>query len=181
MKNKYYIPNIEDLTIGYECEKQTVGEFSSHYSIFLRDGATKEDYRKAWDKYYCTEAKDFVKHIITFKDFEFLKISEDILGYVRTPYLTKEQIEDEGFELKHTSVDLWFKFKESPVTHTKIQDFYRYKPYNLFLNYGLHDCRLVIRCDFSADNDFDKADCLFEGECCSINELRFILKRLKIK
>lgn len=100
---------------------------------------------------------------------------------IRVPFLSKEDIESEGFELKHTSVDLWFKFKESPVTHTKIQDFYRYTPYNLFLNYGVHDNRMIIKCDFGADNDFDKADCLFEGKCWNINQFRLILNLLGIK
>ena len=101
-------------------------------------------------------------------------------GKIRTPYLTKEQVEAEGWEMYARSADLWFEFKESPVIHTNLQEFHGYKPFNLFLNYGLHDQKLQVRCDFSGGLDFSESDTLFEGYCPSINEFRKIIKWLRL-
>ncbi len=97
---------------------------------------------------------------------------------IRVPYLTKEQIEAEGWELKHKSVDLWFEAGIEKAS--SIQDYYRYKCYKLYLNYGTHDHKLKIKGDFGPGDGFDKSDTLFEGECKDINTLRYICKLLHI-
>lgn len=163
MENKYYTPEIRDLYVGYECEAAQV-KFPINDNDWYKTIIFERDFKESFPRSF--------GHNDTFSIWSFP---------LRTPFLTQAQIEAEGFQLLAKSVDLWFKFKESPVTHTKIQDFYKYRPSNLFLNYGLHDCRLIIKCDFLGDNDFDKADTLFKGYCPSINELRSIFKLLKIK
>lgn len=86
------------------------------------------------------------------------------------------------------------KFRKKPVVieavqwdgrnwdevHTFMQEFYGYKPYSLYLNYGFHDNRLKIKCDFSGGLDFGDSDTLFEGGCKDINTFRYICKLLNI-
>jgi hypothetical protein len=77
MENKYFTPDIEDIRVGYECE--------------------------IW--WCCGEPREWVKTIATLEDEEEyakLTVSDIALrighGDVRVPYLTKEQIEAEGWE-----------------------------------------------------------------------------------
>ena len=64
---------------------------------------------------------------------------------------------------------------------SSLQEFYGYKCYKLFLNYGLHDQKLIIKGDFTGGCNFEQSDTLFEGFCPSINEYRTICKLLNIK
>lgn len=154
MENKYYTPDIKDIKLG------------DYYEVYIDDN---------WEKLELIKESG---HIII--DFDFWKKGIENKE-IRVPYLTKEQIEAEGWEMYAKSVDTWFKFKESPIMHTKIQDYYGYKPYSLYLNYGFHDNKLQIRCDFSGGKDFSGSHTLFEGFCPSINEFRYICKLLNIK
>jgi hypothetical protein len=158
MEEGYYQPKLEDLYVGYECEEGsyipgTGGQLGNWQPKVHEAFMTNDDY---------------------------VAMDADVQR-LRTRYLTQKQIEDEGFELYVKSIDLWFKFKESPVMETDIQEFYGYKPYQLFLNYGAHDHKIKITCDFSGGCDFGSSDTLFEGFCPSINELRKIFKLLHIK
>lgn len=88
----------------------------------------------------------------------------------RVPYLTKEQIEAEGWKFTATSVDLWFE-KEGDVSLGFFVSKY-------ILHYGSkehpkgsNDCRLRVYAD-DCGSDYE----LFRGECKSINEFRKIIK-----
>lgn len=74
MENKYFTPDIEDICIGYECEKKC--------NII---GAHSIEVEQVWLNYTIHYDKDFTN------------IENDIVDY-RVPYLTKEQIEDEGWK-----------------------------------------------------------------------------------
>ena len=104
-------------------------------------------------------------------------------GQLRTPYLTRVQIEAEGWEMYSKGIDMWFEKEVLTVEFdwSGLCNLYGYKPYKLFLNYGEHDHKINIKCDFSGGADFSKSDTLFEGYCPSINEFRYISKLLKIK
>jgi hypothetical protein len=155
----YFTPSIEDIRIGYECE-----------CLWQRPEP------RTWDKIEITETDTE----------EYLKLSvEDVIrrvksNEIRVPYLTKEQIENCGFTLKHKSIDHWFQINEDKRFDTDLQNFCGYKAYNVFLNYGFHDYRLKIKGDFSGGEDFDKAETLYDGECKCINELKQILKQIHI-
>jgi hypothetical protein len=129
MDNKYYTPSIEDIRVGYECE-----------CLWQRPEP------KTWDRIKITET-DTEK---------YLELSvEDVLrrvksNEIRTPYLTKEQIEAEGWR---------------NVTHH-----YKKEDYNLMLPY---DDKYLIRV-------FKGIEPIFQGHCPSINELRIITKLLGI-
>lgn len=166
---EYYTPDPSDVFVGYECEwylqpeETEIWEFTS---------------RKEYQDFMLSSANEnFKKVVMNKKDVAYIL---QVVRPVRTLYLTKEQIEEAGFEEYAKSIDSWFKFKESPVTHTKIQEQYGYKPYTLYLNYGFHDQRLKIKCDFSGGEDWDGSDILFDGKCPSINEFRKICKLLGI-
>jgi hypothetical protein len=100
--SKYYTPDISDLFVGYECER-ILPDFSRYFDIFLPEGASKEEYDKAWDDvFYLTDKVKTEPYIIRANQEKGMgpDIREDWgpRGRFRTPYLTKEQIEKEGWE-----------------------------------------------------------------------------------
>lgn len=154
MENKYYTPAIEDLHVGYEYEYR-VGKNYAWNTGKIFDLYTDRD------GYGIYEVEEYLGE-----------------GNIRTPYLTKEQIEAEGWMLKAKSIDLWF---ESDIEKaSRLQELYGYKCYKLYLNYGLHDHKIIIKGDFNGGSNFDNSDTLFEGFCPSINEYRTICKLLNI-
>lgn len=143
MENKYYQPTIKDLYIGYECEWQV--------DPSLED---KSEYKS---------------EIITRKGLEMYMTGKAGVQYLRVPYLTKEQIEKEGFESicispKHLVAN-WYKkglirLKYFPMTS-----------YNI-------DGYLEIHSVGADEFDFPT---LYNGTCKCINEFRTICKLLNIK
>jgi len=99
--SKYYTPDISDLFVGYETEKIKM-DFSRSTSLFLPEGASQEEYNKAWSDYYCSDKEESEPYIIKANQERGMApdIREDWppMGRFRTPYLTKEQIEKEGWE-----------------------------------------------------------------------------------
>lgn len=166
---KYFIPDIEDLKVGYECEICT----NYGYESF-------NDNKEIWEKVlieYKNEDGTYTEKLLNI----IIGIDD---GYqpVRVSYLTKEQIEAEGWNFKIKGIDLWFE-KEVLTEEFDWSSFcnlYGYKPYKLFLNYGTNDNKIIIKCDFSGGADFSNSDILFEGECKDINTLKYISKLLKI-
>jgi len=123
MGNKYYTPDIENIRVGYKCEREETIEGYKPY-IFDLQGV-----------------RDYIQFEISdYKDF-----------FIRTPYLTKEQIEAEGWEWMTT---------------------YFYKNHKR-LNYDYTSNRLWVWDMF--DNKY------FDGYCPSVNEFRTINKLLNIK
>jgi hypothetical protein len=96
-------------------------------------------------------------------------------------YLTQKEIEDFGFILKVKSIHYWFEMDKEKVFDTDLQNFFAYKPYNIFLNYGFNDnYRLKIKADFNGNPNWDNADTLFEGECKTLQDLKTILTYIHI-
>lgn len=131
MENKYYTPDIEDIRIGYE------GEIN-------------------WSRGY---SETFVPFKITVQneDFAYTGLLSEIVdamddGYaeVRTPYLTKKQIEAEGWE------DMIG---------------YLYKNYRR-LNFNSETNKLQIYDMFN--------NIFYVGKCRCINDFRYITKLLGI-
>jgi hypothetical protein len=118
---------------------------------------------EGWEKTNLTDS-------IQFPHVE-LRLSQ---GRLRTPYLTKEQIEAEGWKFLHMSQDLWFEKKGD----FDFDNFYTSKltmHYGAKSHIGYSDLRLTIIAD-----DRGLAYKLFEGMCPSINEFRKITKLLRI-
>jgi len=137
-EEKYYTPDISDLRVGYECE-------------------TKD----------CSDSRydNWAKTILTpsFLD-ETYKIEGWIeQSYIRTAYLTKEQIEAEGWE---------YSFQEGLLEiHNYIFKENTSAPPILLRHYPQMKALRIIQ----------EEQQLFKGQCPSINELRYISKLLNIK
>ena len=165
---KYYTPTVEDIRVGYECEIQT----NFGYESFNNDNTI-------WEPI-----------IVGFKEVDggySNKISDIIIGLddgyqpIRTKYLTKEQIEENGWEnmgimrnggtmlfTKLISKQEWYELqycqnnKINPTTNIVIS-IIDYDPGM----YGSGDSRVT--------------KVLYNGDCKSINELRTIQSFLNIK
>jgi hypothetical protein len=144
--NKYFTPDIEDLCIGYELELLCVIEGSN-------------------------EKEETWKNTIIYN--LYVENKEEFIKSVRVPYLTKEQIEAEGWIYKTKSTDLWFERKEIFLR----EDGYHLQ--NIKLQYGLHDYRLKISFVYVGDNEEESVNA-YLGKCKDINTFRKIIKLLGI-
>lgn len=135
--DKYFTPDIEDLCIGYECEINNIhGKWESITITF-------------------TNSNSFYKTDLA----EVCLLVED--KYVRVPYLTKEQIEAEGWNLDDRYDD--------------VKHFYKNETYlRLYIGYQHEE---II---FHNISIFNENGVLFRGECKDINTFRKIIKLLGI-
>jgi hypothetical protein len=137
MENKYFTPDIEDVYVGYECEQLINGIWKNE--IFAKGSYLPENIDLLHWAYTCI-------------------INESL----RVPYLTKEQIEAEG----------WIKAKAPIVTIN--HDFYEI-PYikdNFRVDYNFRN-NLINIIENNGKN-------LFYGKCKDINTFRKIIKLLGI-
>lgn len=170
MKKKYFTPKIEEIYIGYETEEISnfFGEFSTFRNFPNLDSL---------EAHYLSEEISSTPVIIDSNKLVELMLLNNLprreggkrmLGTYRTPYLTKEQIENEGWVLKGKSTCLWFD-KEGDFERTTYTLYKATLYYNLedkWLSIYLHDCG-------------DKID-IFQGKCLCINDFRKIMKYLSI-
>lgn len=117
---EYFVPKIEDIRIGYECEV----------------------------KWYTRDNQEWRKFIVDLETINNMKSTQD----VRTPYLTKEQIEAEGW-----------KSKKGIKALSKEEGF------QMYMIEGTQEIVIM---------QWEEA--IFQGLCPSINEFRYICKLLKI-
>jgi hypothetical protein len=131
MENEYYIPDEEDIKIGYEIEYKNNG----------------------W-KFLLIQTVNQLSHILRLYKTPYMDGSA-----VRTPFLTKEQIEAEGWTfLKEDKFSIWYK-KE---------------------NYTLQLIKNGSRGIYIIETDEVSTHNIFKGICKSINEFRTITKWLGI-
>lgn len=138
--NKYYVPDIEDIHIGYECELKL-----------------KENSKTKWCKIIIEDGQDIEEIVRSY--------CYGIPNDIRVPYLTKEQIEAEGWETEfNTSFDSVLFYAQ------------RGNLFKLIYNYDIKILDI-----WTNDSEDDRTVGLFRGECKSINEFRYICKLLNIK
>ena len=126
MENKYFTPDIEDLHIGYELEYKSYKQGNyKPHKIF--DGSSID---------------------VIFKD-------GTSQNFVRVPYLTKEQIEAEEWEIAF--------YKDSDRPHFIKKD----------IECFIHENNVITI--ISKDYNF-----LYKGECKDINTFRWICKLIKV-
>lgn len=140
MENQYFVPKLDELFIGYELEYQG--------NIFHKLSKSTE-WKKA--KVGVTQEGDVVLPITRIASM--LK-----KGWVRTPYLTEEILEKEGWKRKKT---------DKTYLNTNFEK--NYKTLNRFLNYPEEFC--------SISNNIGT---YFVGVIKSVNELRKVEQFLKI-
>lgn len=140
-ENKYFTPDIEDLCIGYECEYNFAKAYTDEFN-FVKIGYKDNEG-------YTNELSDMI-HLI-----------DDGAAEIRVPYLTKEQIEAEGWE--------------HDEKYNDIKHFYKNEIY-LRLYIGYHYDEVI----FHNISIFSDGGILFRGECKDINTFRKICKLLGI-
>lgn len=130
MDNEYFTSQLIDIGVGYECELKSNGKWERHTlnSIDLRENSVG--------------TYDGSSYWIT-------------VDSIRTPYLTKEQIEAEGW--KNGQDNIFLKNRHFLI---------RYDPH-------------LIEIRNSGSPSISNAR-FFLGKCPSINELRYISKLLEI-
>ena len=131
MENKYFTPDIEDMTVGYEVEQ------------LINQKWKKELFAKGS---YLPENNDLLQWAH----------SCIISNTLRVPYLTKEQIEAEG----------WTKEKSYFIKN------------NIYLFF--EDGMLVIDSGNPFSWEASDSEILFKGKCKDINTFRKICKLLEI-
>lgn len=160
---KYYTPAIEDIRVGYEYETRCT-EVTTEGLIL--DSLMKNASLTAYVKNILSPAHTS----IIIEDWEVWK------DHVRTPYLTKEQIEAEGWVFKSTNnirswyekLDLFIDAPHSPSHQILAAELIHDSEYNTI------QIRVQLRSDFEYHT-------FYEGHCPSINEFRIIQKLINIK
>lgn len=162
-ENTYFTPDIEDIRVGYECE---IG----HYTYEYPNGLSKA--KENWEKTIIDEQN--ISDLINLGTI-LNKVDYPII-WIRVPYLTKEQIEAEGWKV----LDKKSPFTGKPYLFQKKYEIYFNEPHTLTLEWNDRgNPNLVIRHEWeSSYMRFDKY--IYYGECKDINTFRTILKLLKI-
>jgi hypothetical protein len=143
MENKYYVPELKDFYPGFEYEQYAPG--------------TGDDWKKETFGLWAEETR-FIRAVYE-KGYES--------GWIRVPYLTKGQIEAEGWTYTGRTIDMWFE-KEGSF------EIGSWTSYKIRIHYGT-DHRLFINAV-----DVGNEESIFQGECKSINEFRTIMRWLKL-
>ena len=157
----HYTPEMEEFYLGYEFE------------LYVRGGWEK----KVWGEFEWNHSE-----LEQFKD-DYMKLAHAI---VRTPFLTKEQIEAEGW--RHTGGKLISSaaqyFKKSVGEYIEDDDCtgFEYRMYYTASTHRMSIDALTISYG-EARNSCYEGDCdtVFKGEIKSINEFRTLMKWIGIK
>lgn len=141
---KYFTPSIEDIRIGYEAEV--------NWGYYRNPDGTKSSNPDGWKP-------------VVFKGVDEAVRKYHSLGMYRVPYLTKEQIEVEGWEQRGNEkyfykkgLTLFYEFDKHLLTILRVTK-------------SSHDCNIKPDIDYTN---------LFKGECKDINTFRYIIKLLGI-
>lgn len=170
MENKYYTPNIEDIFIGYECE------------LFL----PKNDWFKAeeWRPFKISE-NGYSKSGPYGGDLSELDevCSLIKLGQVKTKYLSKEDIESEGYERQNN----WFDDTKTQrlgmiPDYKKETDFGSIRLYLKDFNFPHQHVSIEIYVKAKEVDIFNMSmkHFVYHGPIKSINEFRKLCKILEI-
>lgn len=149
--NKYFIPDIEDLCIGYECEYNFAKAYKYEFD-FVKIG-----YKD--DEGYTNELTNMI-HLI-----------DDGAAAIRVPYLTKEQIEAEGWEL----IQIY------PKGACIFQKGTKEKGYELTYDFQEHKIHFTKLYFYNLDDEYTRTKLTWNSlECKDINAFRKICKLLGI-
>jgi|HubBroStandDraft_2_1064218.scaffolds.fasta_scaffold404533_2 hypothetical protein len=152
----HYTPSIKDIFVGYEAEFNwaTYGAF---VNVNNDDDLTVSFVpTKLWEPIVCGYNEHMLDSKRTPEEFHVILK----MGNLRTPYLTHEQIDKEGWEFVHQgAMDTFQQFEK------KDQNVWMYF-------YNQQKTITIIK-----GNSYP----IYSGSCPSINELRTIMKLLNIK
>lgn len=150
--NKYYIPSIEDIHVGYECE--VYGQTTTKLIKNI-------DFHKVVVGLHMEVGKKVGINQIP----NLLK-----KGYIKVPYLTKEQIEKEG----------WIEDNDHPLFRGLLKLLTDKATYWLRIN--VHNIVIIRYTKVERNNvwEMQQRSVVYDGKCPSINEFRKIEKLLGI-
>lgn len=152
---KYFTPDIEDIRVGYEIES---------YELSIDEaGDPKLNYDR-WVKK--TLDSSYVQTILKYG-----------LKFIRVPYLTKEQIEAEGWKLSYDFSTL------GPAHSMDFEkgDVWKNTGRGAFLSWYPHSNIIKITTsDVGYNQDGPNHSIKFKGECKDINTFRHISRLIKI-
>lgn len=159
MNEKYYTPEIKDLFVGYECEHSTM--MASFDATNKRDVLLLNDDDVKKGELADHELIEYIKFIAE-EDY-------DVSKFIRTMYLTKEQIVSEGWQ---------YKREYSNIFHFELGNVWDGKTKGGFLEYNIQSKILKITLKEVGEYTMDgpKISIRFNGCCPSINEFRKICK-----
>lgn len=151
MENKYFTPSLEDIRVGYECEIcPNLGFDDNWVKVVGR----------------CEEIPGNGVKDGNLDDLTYDCLVDGYIG-IRVPYLTKEQIEAEGWEFveSNKSINI-LTFKIIINDHSWYElDYFTDSKTLIITKYYIH-----------GDEDLG----LYNGECKDINTFRYITKLLRI-
>lgn len=146
----YFVPDIEDIRVGYECEIKPTGSEELDWMPYVINGDTAF-------KYYKTKGKGATS--------------------IRVPYLTKEQIEAEGWKSYDLSKGFAYRYGVPSFRHGFTKD-----NYILVLDTRKYHIEImaldVLKIDFLPEFPEHFRVTI---PCKDINTFRYICKLLKIK
>lgn len=145
MENKYYTPELEDLHIGYECERKHYKNGIAPYEL------SQEQAREFYKNSEIEWSKEIIRSLF---NYTHLLMDNEV---IRTKYLDKEDIESLGWRQRNSS-NIFEKDKT-------------YLSFNIYSNIPVIEI---------FKNLEEKYIFMYIGECKSINELRKLMKWLKI-
>ena len=149
MENKYFIPDIEDFHIGYECE----------FKNNMQDNV--------WKKEICD--MDLVS--IAFSSWEHEDTDDKFSDNFRVSYLTKEQIEAEGWEF----IQIY------PKGACIFQKGTKEEGCELTCDFTEHRVHFTELYFYGLDDEYTRTKLTWRSlECKDINTFRKICKLLKI-
>jgi hypothetical protein len=138
-EDKYFTPSIEDIRVGYECEL-----------LVHEKDADKEDFWKTYT----------LNPFITKLQIDAMTTSGNWKDTIRVPYLTKEQIEAEGWEVTAENKD------------TNTMGFKKDKFSGVVTTHGVGAGMWITKSEGFKT--------IYSGECKDINTFRYICKLLGI-
>lgn len=160
----YYTPSIEDIHVGYECEHTTD-------TLTFRVNNTDKIIK---DKLYPYDVINYLKWII--------EDGHEISEFIRTPYLTKEQIEKEGWVKLDNKFNDTQRIVHIPDYELKTE-FGSLRLYIPDLDKVYEDIRIEKYTKGNPNDVWSMSSfyTIYRGLCPSINEFRQITKLLNIK
>lgn len=147
--DKYFTPDIEDIRVGYECEFNT------------------NNIKLNWIKVIASGPNQIFENGMV-----IYKILEELTqGRIKVPYLTKEQIEAEGWGRVSGVADFE---RTTPFLYSIRRD-KNGSLFNLVYNFDTKD--LII----DNGHTYEQQDIYYNGKCKDINTFRYICKLLNIE
>lgn len=148
-QKRYFTPSIEDIHVGYECEV-----LHENHSMAASNSIYRCEWRPA---------------TLTATDIYNLREHPD---RIRVPYLSKEQVEREGWTYQGAKSYYLLGYSVDQGFHNAFEKgHYIIQGRSLF---GGHHLKIFF------DGDQEGATCVYEGECKDINTFRYICKLLGI-